>query len=511
MSAPVTHPARLRTLAAAHGVGSFDLGRFRYLELACGEATNLLPLAARFPECTFVGSDRPDVLAHTARLVLRSGLRNVELVAPESLEGTFDYVIAEGAFRDLPVGNRREFLRVLGGLLAPDGLALVCYEVLPGAAARMALQRALSRSARPGMSLGERLHAAGVRLSQLARRGKAVQPDHAPLLVSEFRRAAMSLERDPGAILAVPTAPIRVADFIDLARGAGLEYVCESVLSTPDGKLDADATAALLAEGLTRTEIEEFIDVASNRRERASILSRGGLLVRHEPDRSALRTNGFYATSAERVSEIALGPGELMGFETGRGARIDTEEPLLKAALLVLSEAWPRGLLIEELHEEARVMLRLVGHDVDRFGTETARDALLDDLNVLAARGGLEVHAWSPDIPSELDYRPKLTPVARLEFERGGPITGARHEPVELEPLLVALAIALDGETSLPDLRTSFGGRIDAREFDLEPLPREAAAREHALNVLLLGGMTRLRRHGLLEAPTNAPTESAHE
>ena len=54
--------------------------------------------------------------------------------------GTFDYVIAEGAFRDRPVGNRREFLRVLGGLLAPDGLALVCYEVLPGAAARMALE-----------------------------------------------------------------------------------------------------------------------------------------------------------------------------------------------------------------------------------------------------------------------------------------------------------------------------------------------------------------------------------
>src|SRR5690606_15415610 len=53
----VTHPARLRAEAMRHGHGSWSPRGFRYLEIGCGDATNLVALAERFPEARFTGLD----------------------------------------------------------------------------------------------------------------------------------------------------------------------------------------------------------------------------------------------------------------------------------------------------------------------------------------------------------------------------------------------------------------------------------------------------------------------
>ena len=60
---PVTHPARVGAIARIFGLAPASPDRCRVLELGCGEANNLLPLAERFP-----------LVVRVDRLVIRRSL-----------------------------------------------------------------------------------------------------------------------------------------------------------------------------------------------------------------------------------------------------------------------------------------------------------------------------------------------------------------------------------------------------------------------------------------------------
>ena len=74
------------------------------LELGCGDAGNLVPMAVALPGASFVGIDAaPGAIARGQELVAALGLGNVTLEA-RTLEdlapatGGFDYVIAHGVY-----------------------------------------------------------------------------------------------------------------------------------------------------------------------------------------------------------------------------------------------------------------------------------------------------------------------------------------------------------------------------------------------------------------------------
>ena len=53
----LTHPDRLATVAALHGLPSPDPGTARVLEIGCGAGGNLLAMAAATPGLTALGID----------------------------------------------------------------------------------------------------------------------------------------------------------------------------------------------------------------------------------------------------------------------------------------------------------------------------------------------------------------------------------------------------------------------------------------------------------------------
>ena len=54
---PQTHPDRLAALAHLFGMAPRDVAHCRVLELGCGDAANLIPMAYGLPESRFVGVD----------------------------------------------------------------------------------------------------------------------------------------------------------------------------------------------------------------------------------------------------------------------------------------------------------------------------------------------------------------------------------------------------------------------------------------------------------------------
>ena len=126
-----THPDHLATVATLLGLDVAPVATCRVLELACGDGTNLLPVAAALPNATFVGIDfaaRP--VARAQRMASDLGLANVRLLQRDLRElpadlGTFDYVIAHGLYSWVPADVRAHVLPLIARHLAPQGVAFV--------------------------------------------------------------------------------------------------------------------------------------------------------------------------------------------------------------------------------------------------------------------------------------------------------------------------------------------------------------------------------------------------
>ena len=175
-----SHPDRLAAIASMFGMTPADPARARVLEIGCGDAANLLPMAARYPDARFVASDYSALLMERARKRAEAiGLRNVEIVEGDLREigpslGTFDYVIAHGFYSWVPADVREAFVALLGRQLAPGGIAFISYNVLPGCFVRRIGWDALRMSVPPDAPARERLDATRRELADLAQAWSAM-------------------------------------------------------------------------------------------------------------------------------------------------------------------------------------------------------------------------------------------------------------------------------------------------------------------------------------------------
>jgi SAM-dependent methyltransferase len=144
-----THPDRLATVAALHGLPAPAPSACRVLELGCGAGGNLHAMAAATPGLRAIGIDlAAGPIAEARRAAEAVGLDGLEfrqgdLTALQNGElGEFDYVIAHGVYAWVPAATREALLASIHSHLAADGLAFVSYNAYPGGYLRRALREA---------------------------------------------------------------------------------------------------------------------------------------------------------------------------------------------------------------------------------------------------------------------------------------------------------------------------------------------------------------------------------
>jgi SAM-dependent methyltransferase len=513
MPNPFVHPARLRALAVAYGNATPALGQFRYLDLACGLGGDLLPLAAQFPDCEFVGCDIPDAIEGGAAAARQCGLSNVRFVTRELLEGRFDFVVAHNLYASLPKEEQRRLLALVARSLSPRGVALVSYPTLPGASLRQLVRATLARAVRPEMSANEQVWGLRARLAKLERHLPGGASPSLEVLRGEFARIQAEAESRPAALLAPEPTPLHVAEVIGSAREHGLELLGDALAATEDGALELDVVPNLVAEGLTRVEAEEALDLLANRRFRATLLVKSGHATNPAPQYEALLPEARFAAQFELdPAALDLSPGVPMTFESARGALIQSEDAHVKAALVTLTEKWPHGLTGAELREAIVGQLELRDLANAETRAEVQLDAGIEAVLELVRRRHVELLPWSPSYSDELDYAPRLRKVTRLELSQGAFITSVRHEPVLLDELFQTLAALLDGSHQLADCIRVIGSRLDSGALTLPEFPSEPDLRARALQAIVLGGIVRLRNLGVLEPPLpNQPSDLDEE
>jgi methyltransferase-like protein/cyclopropane fatty-acyl-phospholipid synthase-like methyltransferase len=495
-----THPDCLATVATLFGMRPAPPDRCRALELGCSTGGNLLALADALPGSRFVGIDLSPVQIQEAQRVARAvGLTNVELKAVSILDvddslGTFDYIIAEGVYSWVPDAVRAKILGICRRNLAPQGVAYVSYNTYPGWHQRGLVREMMRYHARPEARPAEQVAQARAFLQFLV----GAVSEHELTYRRMLHEEAELLRGQPEAYiyhehLEPENRPLYFHQFAEQAAAAGLQYFEEAWEHSNFTGLSAEAQATLRRWAPDRIRLEQYLDFLTHRTFRRSLLCHAGVALRSggAPDlvpgllvsalaRPTAATPDVRGTAAEE-------------FRTDRGRVVNTNIPLIKAALLLLYEAWPTALSFDALSSGIR----------QRLGPGTAADArqLAETLLRLYLSNSVALHVSFPQVVAEPGERPLASPLARHQAATAGRVSTRLHNFIELDGLERAVLCHLDGTRDRAALVEALAGDIAGGRFQMrqdgQPV-REPAQVRAILSQALGPSLRRLALSALL-------------
>jgi len=353
-------PERLAVASLLHGGPRPRRDRYRVLELGCGNAANLIPLAYYRPHSEFVGVDG----AHTQTALAQSRctelrLQNIRihhadfLAADAQLEGRFDYILVHGVLSWVDEATREALLAICSRRLAPGGLVYLNYNCRPGWNIRGMVRELLMAQTADGGSLQQRALAAQEVSARMAEAYARHESPYCQLLSNEFR---VVCDHDAAYIAHEYLAEHNVAfwrsEFMALAALHGLVHVADADFNYESGRVPPGLPEQLAASGIHGRCPEDTLDLLVHRQLHSPILAHTPL-VRRLPE------------PAELCDLVAASP--LVRQRGGKGkpvfvhpstAEVEAREPSMCKVLDQMQKAWPRGERLGDLVPSSPALLQ---------------------------------------------------------------------------------------------------------------------------------------------------------
>lgn len=349
-----THPDRLMTIARLHGLNPPAIAGARVLEIGGGDGGNLIAFAAANPGSRCLSFDlSAAAVARGQDWIAAAGLSNIDLrvgdivAEADTMAGEFDYIICHGVYSWVPAPVRAALLRLIGRVLAPDGIAYLSFNAKPGGYFRQVLRDRMLRELADVEGHDARIAAAHQWLTDFARprEGDA-------LLQAALRKIADPMaRRDPAVLfhdeLGEVWEPQALIDVAHAAADEGLLYLNDAISGLTDLGLPGD--------GLDE---ESLLRKAQWHNDDGLAFFHKMLLVRRSarPARSlniaGLRTL-YVASLAEHVEGFKFRVGEIS---------FDVEDDVMAEGLGRLRAIWPQRLPVAEIApdpERARLLYRI--------------------------------------------------------------------------------------------------------------------------------------------------------
>jgi SAM-dependent methyltransferase len=441
-----THPDRLATVAALHGVEAAPFGTASILEIGCGDGSNLIPIAERWPGARLVGCDLADrPVARGQALIRDLGLRNLELFAQDLRDlpadlGTFDYIIAHGFYSWVPESVREAMMALIGTRLTPNGVAFVSFNALPGTYIRRIAWDAMHFHTRAIPGTRDKIAAAREIAQLMAEPGLAQDPRDGRLRAELGEVAASSESTLSHDDLAIPNDPCYFQVFMQRATKYGLSYLgdAEVMMMTTAG---LSAKVRAFVSGLDRLEAEQYLDFIRFRRFRQALLTKapstsnfamipGRLRTMHASVSSLLLQSMDQAEREGRPRESALSA---------------LDAPIAALVQWLISKA-PATVTAEEI---------IAWRARNTPGDRRTFEAVMAGLYVT---GRVSMHIDPAPLAVVVSSRPMADRVARRMAVDHPTVVNRRHESVKLaDPYARRLLLLLDGTQDRAMLRKGLG------------------------------------------------------
>ena len=441
---PARHPDRLATIGTLLGLDVAAIARCRVLELACGDGSNLVPIAATLPNADFVGFDfAAGPITRAQRMARELGLTNIRLLEldlrdlPNDL-GSFDYIIAHGLYSWIPADVRAHVLPLIARHLAPSGVAFVSYNALPGSHMRRIVWEMLSYHTRDIADKPAKVAAARSLLNLVA---APVSDDNASqeTMRAEVRDAANSsdaaLAHDD---LSEPNDPVYFHQFIADAARAGLTYLAEARLSRMMGAGLTPQVRQALGR-LDRLMREQYLDFIYFTRFRESLLCHANV-------------SSQFVLQPPKVMGLHVLPSLNLRRAAATNAAIAEKDRDVAAVEEFLLARWPRSVPVAEL-ERWRVQNKSATADGD---ASPPTELLVAELYVADL---VDLRTAPVTVVEVAGERPEAFAAARWTTREREIIPSLYHEALRYQdPLGRRLLALLDGTRQRDQLIAALGG-----------------------------------------------------
>ncbi|MBV8214681.1 MAG: methyltransferase regulatory domain-containing protein, partial [Verrucomicrobia bacterium] len=448
---PQTHPSRLATVAFLRGMQPAPIGRCRVLELGCGTAANLIPMAFHHPESEFVGLDsaeRPIALGRS--IISDLGLRNITLhlmdlreAKPEQLS-YFDYIIAHGVYSWVPQPVRERLLAISRELLNPQGVAYVSYNAYPGNhfrdLVRGMMRFHISAFETPSDKIGQ---ARG--LLKFLSDSKTKSDYYLDVIRAELHR--LLKYSDTGFFhddLNEINQPFYFHEFIGDARRHRLQFVGEAGpndlnLAELSPEVSSKMHALENGDEIVREQFKDFIRGTAFRQ---TLLCRAELEL--APRLLGDRVRRLYTRCDAVQVATTENEGPLKAvFQQASGVKVEIVHPLIASAVSYICSQYPRSVSFDELLQTTRSM------NGSRSGTDDQSDEAATMEGALAQlfqQGFLLLSICPAKVVNRVSERPAASTLARFQLKNGQPATNSLHMSFHFpDPFARQLLLLLDG------------------------------------------------------------------
>ena len=492
-----THPSRLATIAHFHGMDPARPTHMRVLELGCGRGGNLLPMAAQYPGSRFLGIDLSGASIRQAKAnAAELGLTNLDFEQRDILAvgaeiGRFDYIIVHGVYSWVPDVVRERIIALFGELLAPQGVAFVSYNALPGCRLRDLARDVMLFAVRDIEEPRERVRVARAALKEIA---EASDPES--FYGAALRQRLQQIDEVPDNVLyhddLNPGArAFALHEVLASAQRHGLQFLGEASFPNLYGAAKGPAQQMLDRIPLDQmAQREQTLDLLIGRPFRETLLCRADVPLRRGIRPGSLQPYHLAANARQALpAEKDMRPG-VAHFSFDAGVQLAVDLPLCKAALGILSAIWPASIAWDELVERA------CREAAAELGPDRAHEiARLDEaLTAIFKAGLLDIRLDPPPLTTSISEKPAASEVARWQALTSDEVTDLRHRAVKLDGVAVRKFICLlDGsrdQRMLLDAMNAFLEETRRSGASVPGLPQRATAEEvaaHLKDVARLG------------------------
>jgi hypothetical protein len=464
-------------------------------------------MAFGLPESDFLGIDLAAMpIAKGQRTKDRLGLDNIKLRQLDLMDvdsglGRFDYIVAHGVYSWVPSDTQDKLLAICEANLAPQGVAFISYNVYPGGYLRQMVRDMMLFHVQNYTDPDQKIKQA-VALIRFLSDSQPVTEERAAYTAFLKKEMEQIAEHDAGHIYHDELASInQQLYFHQFARHAAchsLQFLAEADFFEMQDHIYPPAVVEALRGLATQSVIlkEQYLDFLKCRSFRQTLLCHDDLAIERTP-RAQILSDFYFASEARPTSEkLDLSSRNLEEFRGARGARMATDYPLGKAAMLHLGEIFPQPLHFGELVNAAQSRLRKETGRPDSVSREEI-SVLEEILLATYAAGLIELRIQLPRCALHAGERPVASPVARLEVENGNIVSTLRHVSVTVkDPLSRRLLSLLDGtrdrealQAEMSDFwRSNIGGKVT----------EGAPAAPEELSLELDRNLAKMARMGLL-------------
>ena len=462
-----THPQWLAALAQLLSIPAPPPQSCRVLELGCCDGGNLIAMAVGLHNAKFVGVDYSPVQIEIGRKTVdHLKLSNVDLHALSILDipsdwGPFDYILCHGVFSWVPAGVQEKILEICSTMLAPDGIAYISYNALPGWHLRGIVRDMMRYHALRFDSPERRIQEAKLILDFIAQHAVG---SHAVAYSMFLKSEAEMLRKLPDHYLYHEhledhSEPFYFHEFVEHARGYDLEYLAEAALgSMAPTNFGPVADRALSAIATNLIELEQFMDFLGNRTFRETLLRHTGRAVAtYTIEPQSLGRLYITGKCRPQTQVVDLRPEKPVTFESYQNKHpITTSNPLLKAALLCLVNEFPGSISFDSLVERAQGQLLKV--NVNAADTKRAAEQLGKALlQLLTTSSLLEISSLPACFTTTPGAKPLASSLARLQAETSMSMVTLRHDIATLGESESAVLKLLDGTRTTGEIAAVLG------------------------------------------------------